>query len=64
MRRRFARRRDIFACGAFRAIGICLLHSYAQRRTRNAAPQKIVAEEYPDATLSLFLRGVAGISRI
>jgi len=41
-----------FRAQGIRAIGICLLHSYANDAHERRAAE-IVAEEYPDATLSL-----------
>src|ERR1700675_2353394 len=41
-----------FRTHSIRAIGICLLHSYANDAHERRAAE-IVAEEYPDATLSL-----------
>src|SRR6267142_797526 len=41
-----------FRAQSIRAIGICLLHSYANDAHERRATE-IVAEEYPDATLSL-----------
>src|SRR6195256_531326 len=41
-----------FRVQGIRAIGICLLHSYANDAHERRAAE-IVAEEYPDATLSL-----------
>src|SRR5260221_6800877 len=41
-----------FRAQGVRAIGICLLHSYANDAHERRAAE-IVAEEYPDATLSL-----------
>ena len=41
-----------FRAHGIRAIGICLLHSYAND-THERRVAEIVAEEYPDATLSL-----------
>ncbi|MEA2868488.1 MAG: N-methylhydantoinase, partial [Bradyrhizobium sp.] len=41
-----------FRAHGIRAIGICLLHSYAND-THERRAAEIVAEEYPDATLSL-----------
>src|ERR1700704_4621129 len=41
-----------FRAHGIRAIGICLLHSYANDAHERRAAE-IVAEEYPDATLSL-----------
>jgi N-methylhydantoinase A len=41
-----------FRAQSIRAIGICLLHSYANDAHERRAAE-IVAEEYPDATLSL-----------
>src|SRR5450631_356197 len=41
-----------FRAQGIRAIGICLLHSYAND-THERRAAEIVAEEYPDATLSL-----------
>jgi N-methylhydantoinase A len=41
-----------FRAHGIRAIGICLLHSYANDSHERRAAE-IVAEEYPDATLSL-----------
>jgi N-methylhydantoinase A len=43
---------QFFRAKGIRAIGICLLHSYANDAHERRAAE-IVAEEYPDATLSL-----------